>query len=210
MPGVSVQVGPPLVDLLFDQPAATDANWCSGRATSPRDDVVVLANPRCHCRSSRSNSSHRRGPKCWAELPGLTVRTLVLRPSVPFERGGWRWGEPAGVVFTGEVRYYVTHPASDGRPGPSHHWQAAAQTEGWFTTGPAGRRRHACRLECALSGAPGTAARRPAHRLPVLSTARTTEMPATRTSAPARPDVVRPSGRHAPFELAKVCSRTRA
>ena len=43
-PTASVVVGPPLVDLLFDQPAATDANLVFGaNYIAPRDDVVVLA-----------------------------------------------------------------------------------------------------------------------------------------------------------------------
>jgi len=36
VPAATVLVGPPLVDLLFDQPAAADANLVFGRTTSPR------------------------------------------------------------------------------------------------------------------------------------------------------------------------------
>ena len=40
----SVAVGPPLVDLLFNQPAATDANLVFGaNYIAPRDDVTVRA-----------------------------------------------------------------------------------------------------------------------------------------------------------------------
>ena len=43
-PAVTVVVGPPLVDLLFDQPAATDANLVFGaNYIAPRDDVTLRA-----------------------------------------------------------------------------------------------------------------------------------------------------------------------
>ena len=43
-PAVTVVVGPPLVDLLFDQPAATDANLVFGaNYIAPRDDVTLWA-----------------------------------------------------------------------------------------------------------------------------------------------------------------------
>ena len=44
MPAATVVVGPPLIDLLFDQPAATDANLVFGaNYIAPRDDVTVSA-----------------------------------------------------------------------------------------------------------------------------------------------------------------------
>ena len=44
IPEVSIAFGPPLVNLLFDQPAATDANLVFGAGfVAPRDDLVVLA-----------------------------------------------------------------------------------------------------------------------------------------------------------------------
>lgn len=43
-PEVDVAFGPPLVDLLFDRPAATDADLVFGAGFVPaRDDVTVLA-----------------------------------------------------------------------------------------------------------------------------------------------------------------------
>lgn len=102
VPGVSIQIEPPLVDLLFDQPAATDAELVFGASfIAPRDDVVVLANLPLPVVAIKFIPPARA--ELLAELPALTVRTLLLRPSVPLDVAG---ASLPGVVFSGEVRYY--------------------------------------------------------------------------------------------------------
>ncbi len=60
-----------------------------------------------------------------AELPGLTVTTLILRPSVPLHVGV---ANLPGVVLTGEVRYASrTQRPTVGQT--AHEWQRAVQTE---------------------------------------------------------------------------------
>ena len=130
VPGVSIQIGPPLVDLLFDQPAATDANLVFGaNYIAPRDDVVVLASLPLPVVAIKFIPPARAA--LLAELPALTVTTLLLRPSVPLDVAG---ASLPGVVFSGEVRYYSrTQRPTVGQT--AHPWQVAAQTEDGSTQG---------------------------------------------------------------------------
>ncbi|MGP1690907.1 MAG: hypothetical protein ACTS6O_00245 [Giesbergeria sp.] len=123
-PTVSLVVGPPLVDLLFDQPAATDANLVFGaNYIAPRDDVVVLASLPLPVVAIKFIPPARAA--LLAELPALTVTTLLLRPSVPLDVAG---ASLPGVVFSGEVRYYSrTQRPTVGQT--EHPWQVARQTE---------------------------------------------------------------------------------
>jgi len=128
-----VAVGPPLVDLLFDQPAATDANLVFGaNYIAPRDDVTVRATLPLPVVAVRFIPPARA--ELLAELPGLTVRSLVLRPSVPLNVGTGSGASLPGVVFSGEVRYYSrTQRPTVGQT--AHPWQVAAQTEDGSTQG---------------------------------------------------------------------------
>ena len=130
VPGVSIQIEPPLVDLLFDQPAATDAELVFGASfIAPRDDVVVLANLPLPVVAIKFIPPARA--ELLAELPALTVRTLLLRPSVPLDVAG---ASLPGVVFSGEVRYYSrTQRPTVGQT--AHPWQLARQTEDGATQG---------------------------------------------------------------------------
>lgn len=120
---VNVEFGPPLVNLLFDQPAATDADLMFGAGfIAPRDDVTVRANLPLPVVAIKFIPPARA--ELLAELPGVTVRSLVLRPSVPLTEGATL----PGVVFTGEVRYASrTQRPTVGQT--KHHWQLAQQTE---------------------------------------------------------------------------------
>ena len=130
VPGVSIQIGPPQVDLLFDQPAATDAELVFGASfIAPRDDVVVLANLPLPVVAIKFIPPARA--ELLAELPALTVSTLLLRPSVPLDVAG---ASLPGVVFSGEVRYYSrTQRPTVGQT--AHPWQLARQTEDGATQG---------------------------------------------------------------------------
>ncbi len=126
-PAVTVVVGPPLVDLLFDQPAATDANLVFGaNYIAPRDDVTVRATLPLPVVTIKFIPPARA--ELLAELPGLTVQSLVLRPSVPLNVGTGSGASLPGVVFTGEVRY-ASHSQRPTVGQTSHHWQMALQTE---------------------------------------------------------------------------------
>lgn len=125
VPIAGVAVGPPLVDLLFDQPAATDTNLVFGASyVAPRDDVTVRATLPLPVIAIKFIPPARA--ELLAELPGLTVRSLVLRPSVPLNVGAG--ASLPGVVFTGEVRY-ASHTQRPTVGWTSHHWQVAHQTE---------------------------------------------------------------------------------
>ncbi|WP_115075755.1 hypothetical protein [Ralstonia mannitolilytica] len=127
VPTAGVAVGPPLVDLLFDQPAATDANLVFGaNYVAPRDDVTVRATLPLPVIAIKFIPPARA--ELLAELPGLTVRSLVLRPSVPLNVGTGAGASLPGVVFTGEVRY-ASHTQRPTVGQTSHHWQVAQQTE---------------------------------------------------------------------------------
>ncbi|KPF70280.1 hypothetical protein IP84_00475 [beta proteobacterium AAP99] len=130
VPGVSIQIGPPLVDLLFDQPAATDANLVFGaNYIAPRDDVLVLASLPLPVVAIKFIPPARA--ELLAELPALTVTTLLLRPSVPLDVAG---ASLPGVVFSGEVRYYSrTQRPTVGQT--AQPWQLARQTEDGATQG---------------------------------------------------------------------------
>ena len=129
-PTASLVVGPTLVDLLFDQPAATDANLVFGaNYIAPRDDVVVLASLPLPVVAIKFIPPARAA--LLAELPALTVTTLLLRPSVPLDVAG---ASLPGVVFSGEVRYYSrTQRPTVGQT--AHAWQVAAHTEDGSTQG---------------------------------------------------------------------------
>ena len=129
----SVAVGPPLVDLLFNQPAATDANLVFGaNYIAPRDDVTVQATLPLPVVTIKFIPPARA--ELLAQLPGLTVQSLVLRPSVPLNVGASAGASLPGVVFSGEVRYYSrTQRPTVGQT--AHPWQVAAQTEGGSTQG---------------------------------------------------------------------------
>ena len=127
VPTVSLAVGPPLVDLLFDQPAATDADLMFGaNYVAQRDDVTVRATMPLPVIAIKFIPPARA--ELLAELPGLTVRSLVLRPSVPLNVGTGAGASLPGVVFTGEVRY-ASHTQRPTVGQTSHHWQVAHQTE---------------------------------------------------------------------------------
>lgn len=126
-PAATVVVGPPLVDLLFDQPAATDANLVFGaNYIAPRDDVTVRATLPLPVVTIKFIPPARA--ELLAQLPGLTVQSLVLRPSVPLNVGASAGASLPGVVFTGEVRY-ASHTQRPTVGRTSHHWQVAQQTE---------------------------------------------------------------------------------
>ena len=70
------------VDLLFDRPAATDADLIFGADyVPPRNDVVVQATLPLPVASIAFIPPTRL--EVLAKLPGLTVSTFILRPSVP-------------------------------------------------------------------------------------------------------------------------------
>jgi len=128
-PVVGIELGPPLVDLLFDQPAATDADLVFGaNYIAPRDDVTVRATLPLPVVAIKFIPPARA--ELLAELPGLTVRSLVLRPSVPLTEGA----SLPGIVFTGEVSYASrTQRPTVGQT--THHWQLLRQSEDGSTQG---------------------------------------------------------------------------
>jgi hypothetical protein len=167
------------VELLFDRPAATDADLIFGADyVPPRNDVTVLATLPLPVASFHFIPPARLD--VLAALPGLTVSTLILRPSVPLNVGA---ASLPGVVLTGEVRYASrTQRPTVGQT--AHEWQQAAQSEEGATQGqqdaaatPAGWGAVWQRAERSMQGI--------AHRLPpVLAAAslqrRTGQQQATR------------------------------
>ena len=112
------------VDLPFDRPAAQNATLVFGADyVPPRNDVVVQATLPPPVASIHFIPPARLD--VLAELPGLTVSTLILRPSVPLNVGV---ASLPGVVLTGEVRYASrTQRPTVGQT--AHEWQQAVQTE---------------------------------------------------------------------------------
>ncbi|MCB2037955.1 MAG: hypothetical protein KDF56_13775, partial [Ottowia sp.] len=112
------------VDLLYDRPAATSADLVFGADyVPPRNDVAVLAMLPLPVVSIAFIPPARLD--VLAELPSLTVSTLILRPSVPLNVGV---ANLPGVVLTGEVRYASrTQRPTVGQT--AHEWTQAAQTE---------------------------------------------------------------------------------
>lgn len=110
-------------DLLFDRPAATDANLLFGADfVAPRHDLTIMAALPLPAAAIRFIPPARA--ELLAELPRPCVRSLVLRPSVPLTEGA----SLPGVVFTGEVRYDSrTQRPTVGQT--AHSWQQAAQRE---------------------------------------------------------------------------------
>ena len=106
------------VDLLFDRPAATDADLIFGADyVPPRNEVTVLATLPLPVASIHFIPPARLD--VLAALPGLTVSTLILRPSVPLNVGA---ASLPGVVLTGEVRYVSrTQRPTVGQT--AHEWQ---------------------------------------------------------------------------------------
>ncbi|MBK1674624.1 hypothetical protein CKO35_15265 [Ectothiorhodospira shaposhnikovii] len=126
-PAVIAMVGPPLVDLLFDQPAVTDANLVFGaNHIAPRGDVTVRATLPLPVVTIKFIPPARA--ELLSQLPGLTVQSLVLRPSVPLNVGAGAGASLPGVVVTVEVRY-ASHTQRPTVGRTSHHWQVAQQTE---------------------------------------------------------------------------------
>ncbi len=128
-PEVDVAFGPPLVNLLFDRPAATDADLVFGAGfVALRDDLTVqaiLPPPFIAIKFIP-----RAEANLLAALPALTVSTLLLRPSVPLTEGTTL----PGVVFAGEVRYDSrTQRPTVGQT--AHPWQVARQTADGATHG---------------------------------------------------------------------------
>lgn len=118
------------VDLLFDRPAATDADLIFGADYAPpRNDVTVQATLPLPVPSIHFIPPARL--EVLAALPGLTVSTLILRPSVPLNVGV---ASLPGVVLTGEVRY-ASHTQRPTVGQTAHEWQQAAQTEEGATQG---------------------------------------------------------------------------
>jgi hypothetical protein len=123
LPAVSVEIGPPLIKLLFDQPAATDADLVFGATyVAPRDEVTVLAGLPLPVVAIKFIPPAKA--ELLAELPTLTVRSLLLRPSVPLTQGATL----PGMVFSGEVRYTSrTQRPTVGKT--KHLWQIARHAE---------------------------------------------------------------------------------
>lgn len=110
-------------DLLFDRPAATDATLLFGADfVPPRNDLRVFATLPVPAVAIKFIPPARA--ELLAELPRLSVRSLVLRPSVPLTLAP---SLPA-IVFTGEVRYYSrTQRPTVGET--RHPWQGTRATE---------------------------------------------------------------------------------
>jgi hypothetical protein len=110
-------------NLRFDRPAALDANLLFGAEfVPPRDDVTLQVRLPPPVATIQFIPPARA--ELLAELPRPTVRSLVLRPSVPLAEGA----RLPGVVFTGEVRY----DSRTQRPtvGETRHvWQGTRQNE---------------------------------------------------------------------------------
>ena len=113
------------VDLLYDRPAALDADLIFGADyVPPRNDVVMRATLPLPVASVVFIPPARL--ELLAELPGLMVSTLILRPSVPLNVGV---ASLPGVVLTGEVRYASrTQRPTVGQT--ADEWQQAVQHEG--------------------------------------------------------------------------------
>ena len=111
------------VDLVFDQPSATDAHLVFGATyVAPRDDIRLSATLPLPTVTFKFLPPARA--ELLAALPGLTVRSLVLRPSVPLTEGA----SLPGVVFSGAVNYLShTQRPTVGQSRP--HWQVAGRSE---------------------------------------------------------------------------------
>ena len=118
------------VDLAFDRPAAQDAELIFGADyVPPRNDMAVQATLPPPVASIHFIPPARL--EVLAALPGLTVSTLILRPSVPLHVGT---ASLPGVVFTGELHYTSrTQRPTVGQTASA--WQQATQTEDGATWG---------------------------------------------------------------------------
>ena len=110
--------------LLYDRPAAADAHLIFGaNYVLPCNDVVVQVRLPAPVASIVFIPPARL--QVLAELPGLAVSTLILRPSVPLNVGV---ASLPGVVLTGEVRYASrTQRPTVARAVPE--WNQAERTE---------------------------------------------------------------------------------
>jgi hypothetical protein len=116
-------IEPAQTDLLFDRPAATDANLLFGaNFVAPRNDLTIIAALPWPAATIKFIPPARA--ELLAELPRPSVRSLVLRPSVPLTEGA----SLPGVVFTGEVRY-ASHTQRPTVGQTAHAWQQAEQRE---------------------------------------------------------------------------------
>lgn len=128
-PSCSIGIGPLQFNLLFDQPAATDADLVFGaNYIAPRNDVSVQARLPLPVVAIKFIPPAKA--ELLAELPALKVSTLLLRPSVPLTQGATL----PGVVFSGEVRY-SSHTQRPTVGQTAHAWQLAKQTEDGSTQG---------------------------------------------------------------------------
>lgn len=146
-------------DLLFDRPAATDANLLFGADfVPPRNDLRILATLPLPGVAIQFIPAARA--ELLAELPRLSVRSLVLRPSVPLTLAP----SLPGIVFTAEVRYDSrTQRPTVGET--SHPWQGTRARE----EGPRQSQQHAHATPAGWSGLWQGASGAPqgiAHRLP--------------------------------------------
>lgn len=128
-PACSIGIGPLQFNLLFDQPAATDADLVFGaNYIAPRDDVTLQALLPLPVVAIKFIPPAKA--ELLAELPALTVSTLLLRPSVPLTQGATL----PGVVFSGEARY-SSHTQRPTVGQTVHAWQLAKQAESGSTQG---------------------------------------------------------------------------
>ena len=140
--------------LLYDRPAAADAHLIFGaNYVLPCNDVVVQVRLPAPVASIVFIPPARL--QVLAELPGLAVSTLILRPSVPLNVGV---ASLPGVVLTGEVRYASrTQRPTVARAVPA--WNQAERSENGATQSqqdaaatPAGWESHWQRTSVLLHG----------------------------------------------------------
>jgi hypothetical protein len=148
-------------DLRFDRPAATDANLLFGAdSLASRHDLAIMAALPLPAATIKFIPPARA--ELLAELPRPSVRSLVLRPSVPLTEGA----SLPGVVFTGAVRYDSrTQRPTVGQT--AHAWQQAAQRD----DGAAQRQQNARATPAGWGAAWQRAGASPhgiAHRLPPI------------------------------------------
>ena len=135
LPGLwaHIEVAPPWVELLFDRPAATDAHLVFGSGYDvARNDLSVHAALPLPAVAIKFIPPARAD--ILVELPGLTVQTLVLRPSVPLAVGSTLGTRMPGVVFMGEVRY-ASHTQRPTVGRTVHPWQLAQSSQDGATQG---------------------------------------------------------------------------
>lgn len=121
------ETGP--IDLLFGRPTATDANLLFGADTiASRTALTIAAALPLPAATIKFIPPARATLR--ADLPPPTVRSLVLRPSVPLTQSA----RLPGVVFIGEVRYYSRTQRPTVRR-TAHRWQIATPSEDGVSVG---------------------------------------------------------------------------